>query len=157
MGLLKNWGAMMPHTRISRETREKAQDHRRHLSKAERMLWWRLRELKSEGMRFRRQAPIGPYIVDFVWLTAKLIVELDGDNHETAKQKHHDAVRDEFLEASGFRILRFSNWDAIDAPDWVADQVKAAVVLHVRQPHPARASLGPPSPQGGGKEPPHGP
>ncbi|HEX9906381.1 MAG TPA: endonuclease domain-containing protein [Propylenella sp.] len=141
----------MPHTRISRETREKARDHRKYLSKAERILWSHLRELKSEGMRFRRQAPLGPYIVDFAWLGGRTVVELDGDNHEGGQQKQHDAVRDAFLRQRGFRILRFSNWDAIDVPEWVVGRIREAAESSVRQPHPTAASPRPPSPQGGGE------
>jgi very-short-patch-repair endonuclease len=134
------------HTRISNETRQKAQDHRKYLSKAERILWSHLRELKAEGMRFRRQAPIGPYIVDFAWLGGRLVVELDGDNHEIDKQKQHDIVRDAFLKERGFRVLRFTNWDAIDAPEWVTATVKEVCRDHVGQPHPASPSDRPPSP-----------
>jgi very-short-patch-repair endonuclease len=141
------------HTRISHETRQKAQSHRKVLSKAERTLWYHLRELKADGMHFRRQAPIGPYIVDFAWLRARLVVELDGDNHETDKQKRHDQVRDDFLRERGFRVLRFTNWDAIDVPEWVVGKIKEEVPPDVRQPHPAGPADRPPSPQGGGKEP----
>ena len=144
----------MPHTRISRETRQKAQAHRKVLSKAERTLWYHLRELKTEGMRFRRQAPIGPYIVDFAWLSGCVVVELDGDNHEAdARQRRHDQVRDTFLRERGFRILRFSNYDAIDAPEWIGDQIKATVALGVRQRQPAATESRPLSPRGGGKGP----
>jgi very-short-patch-repair endonuclease len=140
----------MARTSISRETRQKAHGHRRYLSKAERILWQRLRELRSEGMHFRRQAPVGPYIVDFAWLGARLVVELDGDNHETDQQKRHDATRDEFLKLRGFNVLRFSNWDAIDTPEWLIAKVREAVASYVAQPHPAAALPQPPSPQGGG-------
>jgi very-short-patch-repair endonuclease len=143
----------MAHTRITHETRQKAQSLRKTLSKAERILWSHLRELKSEGMRFRKQAPIGPYIVDFVWLTGRVVVELDGDNHEADEsQRRHDAVRDAFLKDQGFIVFRFSNWDAIDVPDWLIGKIKAAGRVHVGQPHPATASPRPPSPQGGGRE-----
>lgn len=140
----------MAHTRITHETRQKAQSLRRTLSKAERILWSHLREMKSEGMRFRKQSPIGPYIVDFVWLSGRVVVELDGDNHETEQQKTYDANRDAFLTDQGFLVLRFSNWDAIDVPEWVVGKIKEGCRDHVEQPHPAVASPRPPSPRGGG-------
>jgi very-short-patch-repair endonuclease len=143
----------MPQTRISPETRQKAQSHRKHLSKAEGIFWSHLRLLKTEGMRFRRQAPIGPYIVDFAWLGGRIVVELDGDNHEAdARQVVHDQVRDEFLKGRGFRVLRFSNWDAIDVPEWVVGRIRETLALEVRRPHPAGPLDRPPSPQGGGEK-----
>lgn len=145
----------MPRTRISHETRQKAQSHRKALSKAERILWYHLRELKAEGMRFRKQAPIGPFIVDFAWLSGRLVVELDGDNHEAdASQKRHDVNRDAFLRSCGFHVMRFSNYDAIDAPEWVVGQIKETAAPDRDGPHPAATASQPPSPQGGGKEPP---
>ena len=101
-------------------------------------------------MHFRKQSPVGPYIVDFAWLSGRIVVELDGDNHETEQQKRHDKNRDAFLRERGFQVLRFTNWDAIDVPDWVVGKIKEAVAPDVRQPHPAAASPQPPSPQGGG-------
>lgn len=141
----------MVHTRISHETRQKAQSLRKVLSKAERILWSHLRELKSEGMRFRKQAPIGRYIVDFAWLSGRVVVELDGDNHETDRQLRYDANRDAFLRERGFSVLRFSNWDAIDVPEWVVSKIKEVCRDHNRQPHPAGPLDRPPSPRGGGE------
>jgi very-short-patch-repair endonuclease len=141
----------MARTTITYETRQKAQSLRKTLSKAERILWSHLRELKAEGMRFRKQTPIGPYIVDFAWLSGRMVVELDGDNHESERQKRYDLNRDAFLTEQGFRVLRFSNWDAIDVPEWVVTKVKEARRDHVRPPHPAGPADRPPSPQGGGK------
>lgn len=141
----------MARTRITTETRQKAQSLRKTLSKAERILWSHLRELKSEGMRFRKQTPIGPYIVDFAWLSGRVVVELDGDNHETDRQIRYDANRDVFLKERGFRVLRFSNWDAIDVPEWVVNKIEEECRDHVKPPHPAVASPRPPSPQGGGR------
>lgn len=98
----------MPRTRISFEMRQKARALRLHSTKAESLLWY---ELRAEGLVFRRQQPIGPYIVDFVCPSARLIVEVDGDRHETEAGKRHDANRDSYLRSLGYPILR------IDAPD----------------------------------------
>ncbi|MET3577794.1 very-short-patch-repair endonuclease [Mesorhizobium robiniae] len=62
--------------------RQKARALRVHATKGESLLWYELRELKSGGFKFRRQCPIGPYIVDFACLAVKLVVEVDGDLHE---------------------------------------------------------------------------
>ena len=81
----------------------------RHLRKisteAEQKLWSRLRRKQLLGYRFRRQRPIGPYIVDFVCLKASLIVEVDGGQH--AEQVAKDEARTRFLEKEGFRVIRF--------------------------------------------------
>jgi very-short-patch-repair endonuclease len=74
---------------------------------AERMLWRHLRLRQFAGQKFRRQRPIGPYIVDFVYLDKKLVVELDGGQH--SEQKAYDDKRASWLQSEGFTILRF--WD----------------------------------------------
>ncbi len=73
----------MPHSNITPKTRERAKRLRRELTKAEAAMWNMLRDLRPYGARFRRETPIGPYIADFAWLSARLIVEVDGDSHET--------------------------------------------------------------------------
>jgi very-short-patch-repair endonuclease len=70
-------------------------------------MWWLLRSGKFQGYKFRRQQPIGPYIVDFCCLRSKLIIELDGGQH--AIHIKQDEVRTEFLEREGFKVVRF--WD----------------------------------------------
>jgi very-short-patch-repair endonuclease len=70
-------------------------------------LWWRLRQKQLGGFRFRRQIPLGPYVADFVCLSEKLVIEVDGGQH--AEQVEHDAARTAWLAANGFRVLRFWN------------------------------------------------
>ncbi len=72
------------------------------------MLWRALRN-RFQTLKFRRQQPIGPYIADFVCYQAKLVIELDGSQHAGESARAYDAVRTEFLEAGGFRVLRFWN------------------------------------------------
>ncbi len=97
-------------TRISAKTRQAAQRLRREQTPFERKLWPGLKQLKaSHGLHFRRQAPIGPYIADFVCFTKKLVVELDGETHVGETCIAHDAKRDVFLHQQGFRVLRFPN------------------------------------------------
>lgn len=83
-------------------------------------MWDLLRDLRSRGARFRRETPIGPYIADFAWLSARVIVEVDGDSHESDRGRAHDVRRDDFLRKQGFTILRFDNDQVIDNPDYVA-------------------------------------
>ena len=94
---------------------------------AESLLWWRLRR-DQLGVGFRRQYPIGRYIVDFACLERRLIVESDGSQHGGPK----DDERDEFLRSAGFLVLRFWSWDVISDLEWVVYEIEE--VLKVRIP-----------------------
>jgi very-short-patch-repair endonuclease len=83
---------------------------------AERRLWWLLRAKQLGGLRFRRQQPIGPYIVDFFCPAAKLIVELDGDHHGSDNKSGHDAIRTQWLEERVHKVLRFANGAVLREP-----------------------------------------
>ena len=85
----------------------RARELRSNPTDAERVLWRHLRLRHIGGYKFRRQRPIGPYIVDFVCLEKKLVVEVDGGQH--SKQKASDDRRDSWLRSEGLTILRF--WD----------------------------------------------
>ena len=78
--------------------------------------------LRQSGWHFRRQAPIGPYIVDFVCKRAKLVFEIDGDSHYSDEGIVRDAVRTEYLAMRGYRVVRFTNLDLIN-PDGVFEMV----------------------------------
>lgn len=110
----------MPHSKIDPKTRKRARTLRSELTRAEREMWDLLRDLRPRGARFRRETPIGPYIADFAWLSARVIVEVDGDSHETDHGRVHDVRRDDFLRKQGFTILQFDNDQVIDNPDSVA-------------------------------------
>jgi very-short-patch-repair endonuclease len=115
----------MPRTRVSFEMRQKARSLRNQSTKAEALLWYELRELKAEGgFKFRRQSPIGPYIVDFLCPAARLIVEVDGDLHETEHGKRHDANRDAYLKSIGYFVLRVDEPDVTNNAWHVAQMVK---------------------------------
>ena len=77
---------------------------------AEELLWRAIRGRQLDGVKFRRQHPIDPYVVDFCCLECRLAIELDGSVHET--QRDYDAERDRWLRAAGYRVLRFPN-DAV--------------------------------------------
>lgn len=117
----------MPHSNIDPKTRKRARTLRSELTKAEREMWDLLRDLRPRGARFRRETPIGPYIADFAWLSARVIVEVDGDSHETEQGRAHDKRRDDFLRKQGFTVLRFDNDQVIDNPDYVAISLEQSV------------------------------
>jgi very-short-patch-repair endonuclease len=118
----------MPHSNIDPTTRTRAKILRRELTRAEQAMWSMLRDLRPYGGRFRRETPIGPYIADFAWLSAHLVIEVDGDSHETTAGKAHDQVRNAFMAKHGYRVLRFDNDQVIDGPD----HVFLEIVRHVR-------------------------
>ncbi len=104
----------------------RARHLRRHTTEAERSLWALLRLLKHQGLHFRRQAPMGPYIVDFACHRAKIIVELDGSGHGEPAQMRHDAERTAFLAARGYRVLRFWNVDIVRNRNRIVDAILAS-------------------------------
>jgi very-short-patch-repair endonuclease len=97
---------------------------RRNLTKAERKLWGRLRAHRLAGAGFRRQHPIGPYIVDFCAPRKKIIIELDGAAHSS--QQEYDSARSSFLEEKGFTLLRFWNNEVMTDIDGVLEKILAA-------------------------------
>lgn len=98
---------------------------RTHPTEAERLLWRHLRLRQLSGYKFRRQQPLGPYIVDFVCLEKRLIVEVDGGHH--AARMEHDAQRAAWLEAEGFRLLRFWNTEVLQETQAVQEAIRAAL------------------------------
>ena len=106
-------------------TQSRASELRNRLTKAEWRLWWYLRGRQLAGYKFRRQAPMGPYIADFVCLNAAVIIELDGDQH--GESRYEDYVRDEYLRGRGFRVLRFSNFEVLREIDGVLEVIHAAL------------------------------
>jgi len=106
------------------------------MTDAELKIWQRLRAHRFQGLSFRRQLPVGPYIVDFVCLEARLIIEIDGGQHESS-QVLYDAKRDAWLRAEGFRILRFWNNDVLKNLDGVLERVAEAL----REPLPPSLTL----------------
>ncbi|WP_430436153.1 endonuclease domain-containing protein [Oceanibaculum nanhaiense] len=100
----------------------RARQLRRNMTEAEKGLWKVLRDRQISGCKFRRQQPIGPYIVDFVAFAQKLIVELDGGQHALDAQR--DNVRTRYLSDCGYRVLRFWNHEAISNPQGVLQRIQ---------------------------------
>jgi very-short-patch-repair endonuclease len=111
----------------------RARDERRQLTLAEMILWRSLRD-RGIGAKFRRQVPIGPYIGDFVCIHAKVVVELDGPPHEKAEQRLHDARRDQWFRAKGWRVLRFPNDPVIGGSEAIIDEIRRAVAYAMTPP-----------------------
>jgi len=99
---------------------------RKRLTPAEFKLWQVIRNRQLDGMRFRRQAPLGPYIVDFFCPERKLIVEVDGGHHTHFHRLRADAERDEWLRSQGHRVLRFANPAVMKSLDSVCAEIVAA-------------------------------
>ncbi|MCX8996676.1 DUF559 domain-containing protein [Rhizobiaceae bacterium BDR2-2] len=118
----------MAHSNIDPRPRHRARTLRREMTKAERIMWDILRDFRPRGARFRREAPIGPYIADFVWLAARIVVEVDGHSHETDDGKIHDRRRDAWLTGEGFTVIRFDNDQVIDNPDHVAITLESRIL-----------------------------
>jgi very-short-patch-repair endonuclease len=91
------------------------------------MIWSSLRGHRTNGASFRRQTPIGPYIVDFVCHAARLVIEIDGGQHFESKQEQRDARRDTYLAGKGFRVLRFNNHDVMSNRQGVLETIAAAI------------------------------
>ena len=96
----------------------------RRQTDAERALWNKLRNKQIEGVRFRRQQPIGSYIVDFVSLERKLIIEIDGGQHNQRKVREKDEEREKWLKERGYQILRFWNNDALTNIEGVLEKIE---------------------------------
>ncbi|NWG26359.1 MAG: endonuclease domain-containing protein [Pseudorhodoplanes sp.] len=113
----------------------RARNLRANQTYAERKLWYRLRELKPYGFHFRRQVPIDHLIVDFACLSVRVVIEVDGGQHNTVRGQQDDKSRDAYLQREGFRILRFWNNDVLANLEGVMQSVCEA--LDFDHPHPS--------------------
>jgi very-short-patch-repair endonuclease len=125
----------VPRTSIDPWTRGTARRLRRDMTDAERLLWRELQSFRVHGARFRRQAPIGPYIADFAWLSAGLVIEVDGGQH-AEDRRDHDRTRDAWLRSRGFEVVRLWNTELIDNPGGVRDLLFNKIVEHGADPTP---------------------
>jgi len=105
-------------------TRAAAKELRRQTTETEKRVWAELRLYKIDGLQYRQQHPIGPYIVDFCCHRAKLVVEIDGKIHE--QQREYDAERDQYLEMLGYTVLRFSTNRVLHDLDAMLSEIRAA-------------------------------
>ena len=94
-----------------KEQTTKSRQLRKNMTLQERKLWQYLRNRQINNCRFRRQYPIGAYIVDFICLNKKLIIEIDGGQHNEYENIKYDDERTEYFKSLGFRVVRFWNCD----------------------------------------------
>ncbi len=119
-------------------TKNLARQMRKQPTDTEHLLWFELRNRQLNGFRFNRQVRIGPYICDFCCRNNKLIIELDGSQH--ALNEGNDARRTEWLQQSGYSVLRFWNDEVAFERAAVLETILAALEGHLKPPHPTQAS-----------------
>ena len=100
---------------------------RRKETEPEQILWSLLRNKQLNGVKFRRQQPLGDFIVDFVSLEKKLVIETDGGQHNAEPMLEQDELRTKWLESQGFRVMRFWNNDVMSNTDGVITRIKEAL------------------------------
>jgi very-short-patch-repair endonuclease len=104
-----------------------AREQRANNVNAEAMVWRIVRDRRCAGHKFRRQMPLGDYILDFVCLEERLVVEIDGPSHEAEEQRARDEKRDAWLLANHFRFLRLSNDLVIGTPELAEQRILEAL------------------------------
>jgi very-short-patch-repair endonuclease len=115
----------MPHRIIPRAHLARAKVFRRNLTDAESRLWGELRGNRLCGHNFRRQVPLGPYLVDFLCYRSRLIVEIDGEQHGFDANRRSDDKRTAWLEGEGFRVVRYWNNEVLRETDAVCNAILA--------------------------------
>jgi len=142
---------------MDRFRRATAKRLRANTTEAEQTLWRALNNIPLLGSQFRRQVSIGPYVADFGCLKARLLIELDSGHHSRDDVAARDEARTRWLEAEGYRVLRFWNAELNDNLDGVLDTIYAALYgsLHSEASPlttpPRRAERADPPPQGEGE------
>ena len=108
------------------QKRDVARALRRNATDAERIMWRLLRDRRLDGVKFRRQVPIGPFVADFASVEHRLVVELDGGQHAESPS---DAARNRFLAANGWRVVRFWNNEVMRNREGVFESIQQALPL----------------------------
>jgi very-short-patch-repair endonuclease len=121
------------------EQRTRIRALRTNPTRAESALWQHLAARRTSGVRFNRQVPIGPFICDFVSRATKLVIEVDGGQHDW--QSDDDARRSRFIEQQGFRMLRFWNNDVLERMEGVVAEI-GRVLAERPSPNPSRKRKG---------------
>ena len=143
----RRWGVVR--RSYTQHAQQKARSLRENQTDAEGLLWHYLHHKQLDGHKFRRQQPIGPYIVDFACMPRKVIVELDGGQH--AERRSHDERRDRFLQGQGYRLLRFWNNEVFENCFGVLERIYEAV-QNPPPPQPAPDGLTSATPPQGGSD-----
>lgn len=106
---------------------QKARELRQKQTKAEEIFWQLVRNRKFNNLKFRRQHQIGNYIADFYCDEFRLVIEFDGEIHNSPEQQKHDSKRDKFLTSSGFKVLRFKNQEILNSPESVFEEIENVI------------------------------
>lgn len=125
----------MPPPRQKNETVLKARALRRNLTLPEGLLWLELRK-RPGGLKFRRQHPLGPFILDFYCPAAGLAIEVDGESHNMGSQPLHDVRRDEWLMRQDIKVVRFSAVDVMKNMDAVVGEIRHLASQRLPLHHP---------------------
>src|SRR5260370_36301992 len=104
-----------------------AREQRANNVQSEAIVWRAVRDRRCEGAKFRRQAPIGNFIADFLCIERKLIVEIDGPTHDSVEQQAADRVREHWLKEKGFTILRLPNELVVGSTELAVASIRAAL------------------------------
>jgi very-short-patch-repair endonuclease len=110
--------------RTPAQIQQRARQLRREMTPAEKLLWSRLRNKRLDGLKFRWQHPLGPFIADFYCAACRLVVEIDGDIHDL--QPERDAARTEQFEQYGYRVIRFRNEQVLNDIESVLAAIQTA-------------------------------
>ncbi|MUP38439.1 endonuclease domain-containing protein [Labilibaculum euxinus] len=108
----------------SPEIHSRAKELRRNMTKSEKLLWTEIRNRKLNGLKFRRQHPINIFIADFYCHEIKLVIELDGNIHDSEENKEYDEGRTAELEYLGVKVIRFTNEEVINSMTNVLAKIK---------------------------------
>jgi adenine-specific DNA-methyltransferase len=109
------------------DQRNFARQLRNQPTEAEKTLWQFLRAEQLNGHKFRRQAALGPYVVDFICFSQKLVIELDGPQHCEKDAEQYDAQRTAWLASRGYRVIRFRNHQLDENIHAVVDEISRAL------------------------------
>jgi very-short-patch-repair endonuclease len=132
VGVMRAGNSLSDEEATERGSHERARILRRDMTEAEKALWRILRSRQTEGCRFRRQIPIGPFIADFACREARLIIEIDGGQHDPSSEQ--EASRTRFLERDGYRVLRFWNSEVLGNPEGT----RTVIIEMLHRDHPTQ-------------------
>jgi very-short-patch-repair endonuclease len=113
----------MPHAAVSSRQR-RAKQLRQAMTRAETLLWRYLKADRIDGLGFRRQVPVRNYIADFICMSAKIVVEIDGESHDFDERQKADQIRDAFFVSEGFKVLRFTNEQVMSHLEGVVETIR---------------------------------
>jgi len=123
----EGWAQTHTDREVYHDIRHRAYLMRQNPTAAENRLWQHLRRRQINGYRFRRQHPIGRFIVDFYCAKAKLAIEVDGPVHNEPGHKEYDQERQAYLESLGLRVLRITNEEVLNGLDAVLNEIRVAL------------------------------